>query len=127
MRSTYSELSDEQKNSAIKSNRKWRHKNNERVRADRKKYYENNKEKCIGLSKIWHDQNKEKVLASCKKYRQANPEKAAAYSERHYISLKDRTPAWANMKKIKEIYIERDRMDFSVDHPSLDMKNPVLW
>ena len=103
--------------------KKWREDNPEKKHARDKKYREANKAKIAEYKNQYYHSNPEKVGEYQKKWRQNNPEKAAAYTERRYISLNDRTPAWANMTKIKAIYLERDRLNneagyikYHVDH-----------
>lgn len=44
-----------------------------------KKYYDNNKEKCLLADKIWYENNKERVYALNRKWRKNNPEKYKKY------------------------------------------------
>lgn len=64
--------------------------------------------------KLWSMQyrelNKYKINAKGRKWGKNNPHKVAAKNLRRYTSLEQATPAWANIDRIYEIYLERDRL-----------------
>lgn len=88
--------------------KEWRAKNRERNNKTNKAYYHRNKETCRNSQRNWA---------------RNNPEKRAALVERRNAYLKDRTPRWADMDAIKQVYVERDNLNeevgfvkFHVDH-----------
>ena len=67
--------------------------------------------------------NLEKAQASTKLWKSKNPDKVILYREQRNQYLKDRTPAWANTNKIKEIYSHCKRLNekagyikYHIDH-----------
>ncbi|KKL97025.1 hypothetical protein LCGC14_1838570 [marine sediment metagenome] len=79
-----------------------------------KDYRRKNKEKQQAYmevySKEYYERNKDSIKEASRYWRQNNPDKAASYREIRNQYLKERTPRWANLDKIKEIYLERDRL-----------------
>ena len=97
-------------------NKKWQQENKEKIKVRDKKYYEKNKEKVKARTKAWYEKNKEHIAEIMKKWRRENPEKAAANDDRRLEYLKDRTPEWADMDKIKEIYLKRNQLNNEAGH-----------
>ena len=51
--------------------------------AAKRKYYYDNREKCLGWAKTWRDKNAEKCLASARKWYKNNPDKVREYSRKY--------------------------------------------
>lgn len=76
------------------------HKDPEKRREYKKRYYEQNKEKYAEHNKRWHAENPEKVAERKKRYREQNPEKIAEKNKRYRAG-----PAY---KQYREQNRERD-------------------
>ena len=84
--------------------RKWG-KDNAQLCCDRTKAWRKaNPEKKKALNKKWAEENPEKVVASAKKWRQNNLWKGCADTAKYNAAKIQRTPKWANLKKIERIY-----------------------
>ena len=98
-----------------------------------KKSYEANPELKISYSKKYREENPEHyknyykeniefVKASHKKYKKENPHKNAATTKKYRASKLHRTPSWADLKKIEEVYFEaacltkETGIKYDVDH-----------
>jgi hypothetical protein len=101
-------------------NKAWRKANREKNLADMKAYRKANREKLIAQNKTWRKANSErkkatdkawrkanseKVRSARKKWEKANPEKCRAKCAKRRAARLQATPAWANLKKIEEIYL----------------------
>jgi hypothetical protein len=82
-----------------------------------------NYDKYLETYYAYREKNKERIKAKRKLRAQKNPEKCALSALKRRVDVKQRTPAWVNMDKIKEIYLERDRLNkeagyikYHVDH-----------
>ena len=70
----------------------------------------------------YRKKNKEQTLKRIARWRKNNPHKVAEYTDRRCTYLKEAKPSWANDDAIKEIYLERDRLNalgedvYHVDH-----------
>ena len=49
----------------------------------KRKYYHNNREKCLGWAKTWRVKNAEKLRDEARKWRKNNPEKSREYSRKN--------------------------------------------
>lgn len=78
-------------------------------------YYETNREKELSRTKDKYERTKEKVLRRQKQYRKDNPEKVKYSSSIQRASKLNRTPSWANLNLIKEIYRNCPK-GYHVDH-----------
>lgn len=97
----------QQKNTSVelkKKQQKWSEKNKELKLQQLKDRYERNKnfERLRSRSK-WL-LNKQKVIESNKKWINKNPGIGNYYGAKRRAAVKSRTPSWANLEKIKEIY-----------------------
>jgi len=97
----------QQKNASIelkKKQQKWSEENKALKLQQSKDRYERNKnfERVRSRSK-WL-LNKEKVIESNKKWISKNPGIGNHYGAKRRAAVKNRTPSWANLEKIKEIY-----------------------
>jgi 5-methylcytosine-specific restriction endonuclease McrA len=93
------------------------YKDKEDKKASDKAYREANKEKRAAVNKAWREANPEKVKAyweanpekkkaKDKAYREANLGKVNALTAKHKAKKVAATPLWANLERIKEIYVE---------------------
>ena len=85
---------------------------------------ENNKEYYIEYRKnnIHYDsdyykkryiKDRDKILERCKKYRENNKGKISAASRRYTLSKIQRTPAWADLKAIEDVYIDCEELNLA--------------
>ena len=56
--------------------------------AQRRAYYEANREKVAAQKRAWYEANREKVAAQRRAYREANREKVAEYNRNYYAKRK---------------------------------------
>jgi 5-methylcytosine-specific restriction endonuclease McrA len=88
--------------------RAWLEANKERVAEYQRRYRERNKEKRASTVKRWRDANPDKVKASNarggKKWAAANKATRLASVRTRQLAKKQRTPAWADLKAIREVY-----------------------
>ena len=104
-----------------------------------KKYYRANTEKAKAKSKAWVKANPEKAKAIYKTYRESNPEKVKEIKKRsrqknpetsRAICAKRRaaklnaTPAWADLKKITQIYKDCPP-GYHIDHV-FPLQSPIM-
>lgn len=72
--------------------------------------------------RAWGAANRERRRAINKKWRDANPVKVLALSNKSHADRLNRTPAWADLQKIREIYAQARAMSemlgevWHVDH-----------
>ena len=117
----------------------YREANREKTRAQGKAYYQANAEKVKTRTNAWKKTNKEKNRAIAKAYREANrekvrsarrkwqkatPEKCLAKSARRRAAKLNATPAWANLKKIEELYLNCPP-GHQVDH-YFPLQSPIM-
>ena len=95
--------------------KKWYAENLEKKKAHSKKYYEENKEECKAKDKKWRAENAEKVKAAKKKYQKENSKLYAYYAALRHARIKQQTPPWADLEKIKQIYLTCPK-GHDVDH-----------
>ena len=82
------------KQKAVAAQRKaWYEANKDRVAAQRKAWYEANKDKVAAQRKAWYEANKDKVAAQRKAYREANKDRVAAQRKAWYEANKDKVAA----------------------------------
>jgi len=109
------------------------------VRSRSKRYYRANSEKVNAISKARYHANPEKKRALVKTYREANPEKVREINKRsrqknagtsRAINAKRRaaklnaTPAWADLKKIAQIYKDCPP-GYHIDH-YFPLQSPIM-
>lgn len=90
-------------------------KHQEKERARRKAHYYSNPKDYHRRSRQWEKTHPEKMKESLKKYRQKNRGLVNALNAKRYIGKIKRTPKWAELDAIKEIYIACPP-DCHVDH-----------
>jgi hypothetical protein len=66
-------------------------------------------------ARIYRINNKEKVTRASKKHKKENPKLYAYYAAKRRAMLLEQTPPWADMDKIKEIYMTCPE-GYEVDH-----------
>lgn len=92
----------------------WNAKNPEKNKAYQKKWLEANPEKRIAAVNAWRAANPEKVAEinakAGKKWASNNKGKRMASVRARQLAKKNRTPAWADLEAISEIYKEAERL-----------------
>jgi len=78
--------------------------------AGTKQYKLDNHEKHLEYCKTHYHKNKEQCAAYGKQYRKDNPDKIAQYGLKQRTNYKQATACWADLDKLKQIYLERDRL-----------------
>ncbi len=80
-----------------------------------KKKYAECSEKYKAYKKKWRDGNTEKLRAYNKKWQKENPGLCNHYTALRKATIKEQTPPWADLEKIKEIYLTCPD-GYEVDH-----------
>jgi len=92
----------------------WQKNNKDKIAAYTKKWNENNKEKKRQIEILWRKRNPQKVKEmnkkGGKKWASNNKGKRNAIDMRRKAALIQRTPRWADNERIKEYYIEAERL-----------------
>ena len=78
--------------------------NKEEIKAQEKAYRQENKEEIKARQKAYRQKNKEKVKLQLKAYQQENKEKVRSWEAKRRSAKLNRTPAFANLDNIKQIY-----------------------
>ncbi len=89
--------------------------NKEKFACARHERYIKNKEKVCQQAKLWRINNDERYRLQAKVWRQSNPQNGCAKTAKHRAAKLNATPKWADLDKIKEIYISCPK-GFHVDH-----------
>ena len=74
-------------------------------------YYENNKEHVFEKHKEYDNAHPTAHLEATKRYYEKNPHVRLAQNAKRRADLLQRTPSWADMKKIEEVYAEAKRLE----------------
>jgi len=82
----------------------WRDTNPEKHRANAKAWKKANSERKKATDKAWRKANTEKHRAGTAAWQKANPEKCRAKCAKRKADRIKATPAWADLKKIAQIY-----------------------
>jgi hypothetical protein len=94
--------------------KEWRNSNKNKTSEYTKKWNANNKNKRRQIEYDWKSRNPDKVKLYNKKsgakWATNNKGKRNAIDMRRKASLIQRTPKWADLKKIKDFYIEAERL-----------------
>ena len=90
-------------------------KNRERILASRKKYRNENREKLCAYNRQYNKEHKEYFKLYNKEYKQNNLKLYAHFQALRRLMLKQQTPPWADLDKIKEIYLNCPD-GYEVDH-----------
>lgn len=109
------------KEKVLEINKKWKKDNKEKYKKLIKNWYEKNKKHCSLSSMEWRKANPEKAKLIYKNWIKNNPGKVNFYSSSRRSKKLMATPAWANLSKIKEIYVQaqllrKQGFDVNVDH-----------
>lgn len=105
-----------EKNIALKEKQtKWMQENKDRKNAVSRFYYYQNQEKEQQRTRDKYVNNKEKVLATNNAWREKNPKIGNYYASFRRKAIRLRTPAWADKKVIKQIYLNCPD-GYHVDH-----------
>lgn len=80
-----------------------------------KNYYIINKEKKKKYKKKYYSINSEQIKQYVRNWRKINKNKTNSYKAKRRCMLKNSIPKWANLKKIKDIYINCP-FGYHVDH-----------
>ena len=95
--------------------KKWRAENPEKSKTYNKKWNAENIEKKKTYYKKWIAENSEKKKAYDKKYKKENLKQYAYNQAKRRAMKKQQTPPWADLEKIKQIYINCPE-GYEVDH-----------
>ncbi len=80
--------------------KEWCSKNEDKVKKNKRKYYEKNKQKVIDAAKKWAENNKEKSLASARKSAKNRRRKGDNYSKEYYLHNREKLLIYhANYRK----------------------------
>ena len=66
--------------------------------------------------KEYYKENKERIKQKTSYYRKMNPAKRASLNARYRTSKINRTPAWADLEEILDVYQEAKYFSMVVDH-----------
>jgi len=92
------------------STKEWREANKAELKARSKAWYEANKERDSARRKEWRDATKDAKSAYDKEWREANRGRIAVRIRERNDAESRRTPVWANIAAIEEVY--RDAAEF---------------
>lgn len=76
----------------------------------KQKWYQNNKKLCAELRKEWNKNNKDQRNELNKKWKKTNKGKINSINSKRRAIKKQAIPLWANMQKIKEIYVNAHKL-----------------
>jgi hypothetical protein len=85
-------------------NKLWREANKAKIVSDGKIYREKNRDRINAVKKIHRDKNKETLNAGVRNWKKLNKGKVCAYTTARKVGKVQRTPEWANLARIREIY-----------------------
>jgi hypothetical protein len=91
--------------------RKWQNKNKDKILEYRKKYYAKNVEK----TRKYQKENRERLRLNTSKWKKKNKRLMNSYSSLARARKIKRTPKWANLEKINQIYVICP-VGYHVDH-----------
>lgn len=80
--------------------------NPEKFADKQRKYREDNPEKIAGYNKKWRTNNPEKCSNNLKRWHERNPHKNIEYGIFRERAVKQQMPWWADLDKIKAVYVE---------------------
>lgn len=105
-----------EKNVGLKEQQqKWAKENRERINILNKKRYYRNIEKERARSRKKWELNPEKVSKTNNKWKERNPKIGNYYAAKRRAALRKRVPAWADLKAIKQFYMNCPE-GYHVDH-----------
>jgi hypothetical protein len=98
--------------------------NPERMRANRNAWRNANPERTKATNETWRNANRKKIQATSKAYYKANREKNRARTAKRRAAKLQATPAWADLKKIEEIYLNCPP-GYHIDH-YFPLQSPIM-
>lgn len=96
--------------------KEWEVANQDRCKAARQRWASKHPERDKESKRKHYLQHKDKYYEYSREYAKANPGWKRAMTAKRRAALLQRTPPWADMAKIKEIYEEAHRRGLVVDH-----------
>lgn len=97
--------------------RAWRLANPGRARVGGLAWRAANREKARETRRVWREANPESHRVSQTKYAAAHKAKYAALCRKRQADQLQRTPVWADLKKIEKVYEESRMMTLMMDEP----------
>lgn len=88
----------------ISAGKQWFKENREKAYQRYREWYANNAQYDNERTKVWHDNNKERMAELNRQWRTENKSAVTAHSNKRRAAKLQRTPAWANLEAIAEIY-----------------------
>lgn len=82
----------------------YRERHRDRIRASHRQWVQDNQEKNAEHKHKWYVENKESVNSSATAYWKARPGAKAAHCAKRRAAKLNRTPPWANLRKIAAVY-----------------------
>lgn len=98
-------------------NRAWAEANRERRRAANNAFYARNRDRRNAATRARRAANPGKNAERCRQWRINNPARALALSKTRKASKAQRTPVWADLKKIEQVYEEARLMTVLMGEP----------
>lgn len=96
--------------------KKWEHENYEQHRENQTRWRSENSEQYKAAKFAWYEKNKPAVFVKAKQFAKDNPGwKRSATAKRRAQKLQA-IPPWADLEKIKQIYLEAKKTGLVVDH-----------
>ena len=98
--------------------RKWNKDNPEKIKKYKSKYRmtEETKEKIRKIRRDYYRENKEYFAEYAKEHRRKNRDYYCFIDSNYRASKKNRTPSWADLDSIKDVYKESQYFQLEVDH-----------
>lgn len=106
----YAELNKEH---LAKKSKEYSLKNRETLVEYQKEYRKNNSEKIKLQKKIYQEENADFIKAQAKKWKQNNKATVLAATRKRELAKIDRTPAWADYEKVKDVYKDCEEVNLA--------------
>ena len=100
-----------------KQQAEYRERHREEIRARHKEWVDNNKEANDTHKKKWSDNNRDAINTRSREYWNNHRGEKAAHCAKRRAAKLERTPPWANMKKIERIYMLANWASKFTDEP----------
>lgn len=101
---------EEHREEAIQQSKEWIANNRERVEETRKLHYTKNITRMLQRAKEYHDKNIDIIKQKAKIWRSQNRGIGNAQTAKRRKDIKQRTPECADLSKVKQVYIEAERL-----------------